>query len=81
MKSKYFLPIVLLLMVSCGKDSGRNDAAGTDKPAIEIKVPPFNADSAYAFVAKQVGFGPRIPNTPAHGRAADYFVETLKRFG
>lgn len=81
MKSKYFLPIVLLLMVSCGKDSGKNDAAGTDKPAIEIKVPPFNADSAYAFVAKQVGFGPRIPNTPAHGRAADYFVETLKRFG
>ena len=81
MKSKYFLPIVLLLMASCGKDSGKKDIADGDKPAIEIEVPAFNADSAYAFVAKQVAFGPRIPNTPAHGRAADYFVETLKRFG
>ena len=31
-----------------------------------VEVPAFNADSAYAYVAAQVAFGPRVPNTPEH---------------
>lgn len=68
-------------MMSCGGDRAKNEAARQEQAPAEIKVPPFNADSAYHYVAKQVAFGPRIPNTPAHEKAAAYLVETLKGFG
>jgi glutaminyl-peptide cyclotransferase len=44
-------------------------------------VPAFNADSAYAYTAKQVAFGPRVPNTPAHVACGNYLVAKLKTFG
>ncbi|MDR0394020.1 MAG: M28 family peptidase [Tannerella sp.] len=44
-------------------------------------VPVFDADSAYSYVAKQVAFGPRVPNTPAHKACADYLASGLKRHG
>ena len=45
------------------------------------KAPAFNADSAYAFTAKQVAFGPRVPNKPAHVACGNYLVAKLKSFG
>jgi len=39
--------------------------------------PPFSADSAYAYVAKQVAFGPRVPGTPAHQACGDWLVRKL----
>ena len=44
-------------------------------------VPRFDADSAYAFVAKQVAFGPRVMNTPAHDATGEWLVAKLKEFG
>ena len=41
----------------------------------------FNADSAYAYLAKQVSFGPRVPNTEAHRLTGDWLVSELKRHG
>ncbi|WP_294083843.1 M28 family peptidase [Proteiniphilum sp. UBA5384] len=43
--------------------------------------PDFNADSAYVFVAKQVGFGPRVPGSTAHKACGDYLVSKLSEFG
>ncbi|WP_400193374.1 M28 family peptidase [Hymenobacter sp. B81] len=43
--------------------------------------PAFNADSAYAYIAKQVSFGPRVPNTPAHQRCGDWLVSEFRRRG
>ncbi|MGI4760769.1 MAG: M28 family peptidase [Janthinobacterium lividum] len=43
--------------------------------------PVFNADSAYAYTAKQVAFGPRVPNKPAHVACGNYLVAKLKSFG
>jgi glutaminyl-peptide cyclotransferase len=57
------------------------EAATKDLPLKPVSVPVFRADSAYSFIEKQVAFGPRIPNTKAHQKAADYFVEQFKRFG
>lgn len=73
-KMKY-APLVLLFVVfSCGKNS--------EKPATTtIDVPKFNADSAYAFVQKQVDFGPRVPNTEAHAKTAVYLEGKLKSYG
>ena len=41
----------------------------------------FNADSAYAYVARQVEFGPRVPNTTAHRLAGDWISSELRRHG
>ena len=51
------------------------------KQPIASAVPDFNADSAYAYVANQVAFGPRVPNTAAHKACGDYLASELKRFG
>ncbi|KAA9340977.1 M28 family peptidase [Adhaeribacter soli] len=54
----------------------------TEKPEpVKLESPAFNADSAYAFTAAQVSFGPRIPNTEAHVKAGDYLIAKLKEFG
>jgi glutaminyl-peptide cyclotransferase len=46
-----------------------------------VQAPAFSADSAFAFVARQVAFGPRVPNTPAHRQAGDYLAAALKNYG
>lgn len=81
MKMRMLLPCILLLLVSCGKDRNKKQAAEQDQLPRKVAVPAFNADSAYAFVEKQLSFGARIPNTAAHRRAGDYFVDTFKRYG
>jgi len=43
--------------------------------------PQFNADSAYAYVERQVQFGPRVPNSDAHKACANYLAAQLERCG
>ncbi len=50
------------------------------KPSAMI-IPDFNADSAYAYVAAQVAFGPRVPGTEAHQACANWLSEKLESFG
>jgi hypothetical protein len=38
----------------------------------------FSADSAYAYIARQVDFGPRVPGTQAHRDCADWLIATLR---
>jgi Zn-dependent M28 family amino/carboxypeptidase len=47
----------------------------------QVPVPKFDMDSAYAFVAAQVAFGPRVMNTPAHDAAGEWMVNKLEEFG
>lgn len=82
MSVRHFIPLLLgFLVIACGKDRDTQQDSKQEEPSVTVVVPRFNADSAYHYVATQVAFGPRIPNTPAHAQAAAYFVETLKRFG
>jgi hypothetical protein len=54
----------------------------TNEAALEKEIAAgFNADSAYYFIAKQVGFGPRVPGTASHRKCGDYLVQTLKNMG
>jgi Zn-dependent M28 family amino/carboxypeptidase len=82
MKSNYifFLLCCALPIVSCGgSKAGQSAADGKTRAA--VSVPTFSADSAYRYVEAQVGFGPRVPNTPAHTACADYLTDRLKAFG
>lgn len=65
---------------SCSKKDSSEQTTEQQTTAL-VQAPAFNADSAYAFVEKQVAFGPRVPNTPAHRQTGDYLVATLKQYG
>lgn len=41
----------------------------------------FSADSAYRYIAEQVAFGPRIPDSKAHEDCGNYLVNKMKSFG
>lgn len=68
-----------LLLASCGGEGKKTTGAG--QAVRVVRVPEFNSDSAYYFVAKQVRFGPRVPNSGPHRGAGDYFISELKKFG
>lgn len=46
-----------------------------------VTAPDFNADSAYHYVAKQVEFGPRVPNSSEHQACGDWLAAELRRHG
>jgi len=71
--------LVFVCANACKQDAPKNNPKelATEK----IQYPGFNKDSAYAFVRKQILFGPRIPNSDAHAQCAAWFVETFRRYG
>jgi glutaminyl-peptide cyclotransferase len=74
------LAAATVLLTACPSEKPAENAS---QPSVDAapKAPAFNADSAYAFTAKQVAFGPRVPNKPAHVACGDYLVAKLKGFG
>ena len=80
---RLFFALLSFALLSCGakgtKETG--NMPEIKKQPIASAVPDFNADSAYAYVANQVAFGPRVPNTAAHKACGDYLASELKRFG
>lgn len=72
---------VSLLLSCCGKGKSGLSAQNNDTKVQSVDVPTFNADSAYAYVGRQVEFGPRVPNSEAHRACGDYLVNKLKEFG
>jgi Zn-dependent M28 family amino/carboxypeptidase len=75
----YLLLIAGAIAISCG-NSEKPAARETTKPEKDVVIPAFNADSAYAYVDKQVSFGPRVPGTAAHSACASWLESTMKRF-
>lgn len=91
MRRLTFISLILSL-VSCGANSGSKVAATLGEWAESESAAPgdvitestlgdFRADSAYSFLARQVAFGPRVPNTEAHRQAGDWLVSELQRHG
>ena len=80
MSIKYIaLAALTLLPFGACKSSSGQAAAPVQEIVTERQV--FSADSAYAYLARQVEFGPRVPNTEAHRLTADWLVSELKRHG
>ncbi|MGI9190367.1 MAG: M28 family peptidase [Longimicrobiaceae bacterium] len=64
---------LLLLAAAC------RDAGGDSAEASPIDRPDFSADSAYAFLHRQVEFGPRVPGTPGHAAQLAWMKTILER--
>lgn len=82
-KALITLTALALLAGACQQNGqtteNTNDSTGDSKVAkLDVPVPVFQADSAYAYTAKQVSFGPRIPNTPAQEKCATWLISNLR---
>ena len=76
-----------LLLACCGQKNATKGADTALNPVVGIssgksgETPVFDADSAYSYVARQVAFGPRVPNSEAHKACAAYLASELERHG
>jgi hypothetical protein len=86
MKLHYLKNIIICALLvgafhSCKTDN-KNEKSTDDAPVKNIvKIPAFNGDSAYQFVAKQVEFGPRVPGTDEHVACKNWLVGKLNSYG
>lgn len=72
-KTVNILLVCALLLAGCRSTPKTETAAVTDVA--------FNGDSAYAYVAGQVAFGPRVSGSDAHHDCVQYIGNTLERLG
>ena len=77
---KQLILIFLVALASCNQTPAKKSSVNKKKKA-QITVPVFNADSAYRYVQQQVNFGPRVPNTEAHTKCAEFLSKKLKAMG
>ena len=83
-RSRIALILLILLVLSGGYfwfSSGNSASSTTNSASTLVPSPDFVADSAYAYIAKQVAFGPRVPNSAAQIACRDYLTAQLKRHG
>lgn len=72
--------ISLVMLLCCVACDEKKQSSNTKQ--LELKSSPkSSADSLYSFVAQQVAYGPRVPNTAAHAAAADWFVDKFESYG
>ncbi|MFN0204292.1 MAG: hypothetical protein ACKVTZ_22430, partial [Bacteroidia bacterium] len=77
------LAVLMAGLLACGDNPSPDNGNKTvetpptepTKPAVQKLSPEFNADSAYTYIEKQLSFGHRIPNQPAHKKCAAWMVE------
>ena len=69
---QYSIYVLLLLCVSCAKQQ-QSSTADTRYA--------FSADSAYSYIAQQVAFGARVPDTEEHAACGDWLVKKLSQYG
>ena len=75
----------LLLFFACKSDNNESPATTTPVPATvapdysQVVIPEFSADSAYAYVAKQLSFGNRIPGSKGWAKCAEWLLTQMSR--
>ncbi|MDQ3191614.1 MAG: M28 family peptidase [Bacteroidota bacterium] len=85
MKNNIILVLILsVFLFACQNTEEDKKTETKEEKPVEVeprvKAPDFNADSAYAYIEKQVSFGPRVPNSKAHAQTAQYLVNKLKSY-
>lgn len=70
-----------IIGLGCSCSSPAKSTAANAAAAPATPVGNFNADSAYAYVGRQVDFGPRVPGSDAHEQCARWLEATLAGFG
>jgi hypothetical protein len=79
--SLFLSALVALLSPGCSEKRpvAQNPSTEQQQPAA-MSVPKFDGSRAFAQLEKQVGFGPRVPNTPAHMNCLGYLENEMRRY-
>ena len=77
MKKTIIMLTALAMMTACGGSKGTNTKMESEK----VVTTAFDADSCYAFCAKQCDFGPRTMNSEAHELCGQWIVEKFRSYG
>lgn len=76
--------LIAWMFVSCAEDPKKRAPRNNQpSPPVEFKSvekPKFVSDSAYQYIVEQLAFGPRVPGTKAHAKAAVYFENKFKKW-
>ncbi len=78
MKSSIWILGVLLFAAACS--SPEKKAESVIEPLVAKPYPKFDPDSAYAFIQKQVDFGPRVPATEGHVATKNWLIQKLEGY-
>jgi glutaminyl-peptide cyclotransferase len=81
MNKKILAALVLLAVGACKKAEKTEESTPIAEEVVTRNVPTFQADSAYAYVEKQVSFGPRVPGTAAQVKCASWLSGKFKSLG
>lgn len=65
--------------VACKQEPAKSSSSTTVETP--FNVPSFNDDTAYAYIATQVAFGPRQPNSAGAESCRKWISQTLEKFG
>lgn len=80
-KATCIIAAALCIVTAGCRTTGSKDSTANIQET-SIKEPAkFDSDSAYAYVARQVAMGPRIPGTRANAECAEYICTELARHG
>jgi len=78
MHIKFTIVIVIAgFLFSCKSDVKKAPEA----PLPRAVIPRADADSSFSFIAKQVGFGVRVPGSDGHVKTKDWIVAKMKSYG
>ena len=79
LKYSWVILLLALVVISCDNkvETPDNDLPPTPK----VVVPSFDSENAFNMIAKQVEFGPRVPNSSGHEAAGAWLVEQLTATG
>lgn len=77
-KTPFYILIFVFIIASCGQKH-TNQPAETPVEK-KMQAADFNADSAFAFLEKQVAFGPRVPNTASHQKCAVWLENKMRGY-
>ncbi len=79
MRKTLYTSFLILLFVACSDSS--KEKKNEEVARKDIAVPSFNQDQAYMYIADQVDFGPRVPNTVPHSETKEYLIKQLEEIG
>ncbi len=76
-----FLALSVLTIYSCKGDPAPATTTTSTEKKKTVKVPTFNADSAYTYVEQQLAFGYRVPGTDDHKACGQWLMDKLESYG
>jgi len=79
---KLLIPAIVFMFfsISCSDSNKKKNKNIKHKEQIFITAPNFDPDSAFYFVKAQTDFGPRVPNTEAHRKCAQFLQNKLEEY-